>query len=268
MSIAGRLSTAELAAFWRVRPTSLARWRSRSGVTMGEHESPHPKSTIYYRFSELDEYHRANLHPATTMFPSAAELWGLQLSTGQPALLTVPEVATKVHLTAAGVYYHLVRGHLPATKVMSDWHIPAPALGPFRAWYDARNTVSVRSAQRMTGLSVGTLSLLSQGDDPEIARADAVGSELRFDKKSFLAFLDRYLVNCSVDRWYALRQLHNYEQLITVHAVRRTFHVNARRFRHLMEPGEGNWPYLRTPGGETRIPYHVVEQWKARSGRR
>jgi hypothetical protein len=84
-----RLSTTEL-AFWRVAKTSLSSWRSQSRITMGEQDSPHPKSTFYYPFSDLDAYHLEHLHPRYSSFPATAELWALQLSTGQPTLLTVP----------------------------------------------------------------------------------------------------------------------------------------------------------------------------------
>ncbi|HSE60996.1 MAG TPA: helix-turn-helix domain-containing protein [Candidatus Saccharimonadales bacterium] len=263
MSTQERLSTVELAAFWRVRPNSLSRWRSRSGITMGEHASRNPKSTIYYSFSELDEYHLANLPSGISDFPSTAELWELQLTTEQPMLLTLPEVAAKLRLTVSAAYSHVARNHLPATKPMGDWLVPVPALGKFMARYDTRGYTTIRNARLLTGLSEGTLLLLSQGDDPVIQRTSVGGGQVRLDKKSFLLFLDRHLVNCTVDRWYALRLIYHYEPLLTVATVCQEFHVHYRRFHRLMEPGHGadHWPYLRTPGGVARIPRHVVHQW-------
>lgn len=262
MSVERSLLTSKLADLWRVDTGTFPTWRKQGLLPDGEQDG----STHRYRysFSNIDRFHTAHLAFQGAPFPSVAELLAWQERTGTPSLLMTKEVARRLGELSTGTIYARIEGRrrprLQAVRIGHTWRIAVTTVADAESKARPDGIVPSHLAAKILGLKLPTFDTRIKKDAP-LVRAEFVDPHgtVYFTDESVMAYLANHLVNSSPSEWRHMRALYDYEPLLTVAAA----HVQARvRLSAILQAMETHsWPVLPTPGGQSRIPQHVVTEW-------
>lgn len=259
MNAPNGLYTHEVVRLWNVSPDTVANWLRRGWLASKPRGEP--GSRILYTFAQLDALHHERLAPGYSTFPPAVELWQMLVATNEPVLVTVAAAMAMLYQAENTVTCNIHRGRLVAVKFERQWRIPVTAI---RGFNDIAGTVDIPTARRIVGINRIMLLTLSSGSNPVIRRASIKPDRfVLLDKASFMDFLSGLVVNCTADEWWRLREEYAFDPLLSALAVRTKFGISQYEISRRLQPGQGNWQHLRTPGGDCRVPEHIVREWLA-----
>ena len=253
------ISEPDLARLWRVHVRSLWRWRNRGVLASDAKDAPGDRATHLYLYSTIDGFQQQRLTQGAVRLPSIGRLLNHQEWFGK-ALLTLSEAAERLGTSTSWVRKAIQNGWLPALQLGLDYRLAAVQVAQYKT--ELELAVDIDLAAQLLGISAESVRALMRRPIPFLRRVRKPGTARTYvSAKSLDRLLRRQLVHSGPKRWKRMRAKYNYEPLLSKEEITTRYHTHDRMVRRLME--RQTTPYIRTIGGETRIPLHVVAQWHA-----
>jgi excisionase family DNA binding protein len=254
------ISDPELAALWRVHPTTLSTWHTK-GLLVSDGISGR---THWYFHNTINRLHGRGRQ---STIPDVADLVQWQEQTHKPSLLTAEEVTEQSGYSYDVIARELRSGNLMGFKLPGClWRIPVQCLAEYIRDISP-DAVTKDQASKLLGITTGMVEYILNNDPLALARLQTgPQAEILISKASLLAYIEEHLAKSPEGKtlltgqeWWMMRELYRFEPLLTQDEAQAKFNVHGRTLKRLIS--DGTLPCLFTAGGHGRIPLHALERW-------
>lgn len=256
-----------LAKFLRIDVNTIYRWRRIGRIAPDAQEG----NRHLYAYETVDIYLRKRVLGVPQQEFTVAQLLEYEQHTGKPSLLTVVEVMEQLNLTdRTTVRYYIMQGSLPAFTLADETRdddsrphtvrVPAPGLAKFIAETNPDNAVRSFTAAKILGIHHMKVMVLAHAGRLEEVKVKRRLREAFVSRDSLLALVTELLDGGDAEAWLAMREKYNYEALFTKQSAAHQYSISYHRLARAVADTE--LPYLKTRGGQVRIPLHGILDWR------